>query len=507
MIPQVILPFVFQQLNDKELLKCSLVCKLWYTLTFDPLLSQKWKKVNFQEKVKKLTDRYTKDSISVISRLKNEEKMDWETIYKIVLKRGKNQIQYLKIWSCFNKQCFSMIINSNSLNNLITLDLRGTNFDISILCETYKYDDVKKITYNIEKNDKATEEKETTNDNVKRAINESSKNKENQEDYTLEKSSEYTYCILDYFSHLKYLFFYGCKNISVERIEKINKQWKDIQLDMKICHECNKISKICSDKKLKFDVTDIEKLSHCKICKKEYCDQCLPLWTCESCGGDPTCRDCRAHGLNCTTCNCDYCYTCNQPKKVLQCRYCNSMSCGQSTICQNLGYLYKACDKCDYYVCNKCKDDNENLVVCSGKNCTKSYCKTCINETHNNSLISFDKVEVEKRVRENNFALCSYCNNLYCNMCIDNISFYIGNKDLHYCIVLCKKCETYYKNQLINIFRTSQPNISNNNERNRDSITHTSSYADNLINMSSNILTNNTLLSPVDIYSFDQYIR
>jgi len=554
MIPQVILPYVFQQLNDKELLKCSIICKLWYKLTFDPLLSRNWKNINFQEKIEKLTNKYVRDSVTVTSHLKKEEKMNWEKIYKIVLKRGKNNIQYLKLWSCFNSQQINMVISDGSLNNLITLDLRGTNYDISLLFEVNidkdkiklikgkekeKQNDNKNYTKDIDvenkinvnnngeieksknnkdkKIQKVNDEEKTTkvekvnNNKIKNQIKDINSNDNSEK--ILEKTPKKPQYFLDSFKHLKYLYIYRCKNVNVETIEKIHNQWKNIVLDVKVCHECHELTKICSDKKLKSDPNIIEKLSHCSVCKKEYCDHCHPLWTCEVCGGDPTCYDCRAHGIKCTTCDCDYCYTCNQPKKILQCRYCHNMTCGQSSICQNLGYLYKACDKCDYYVCNKCRDDQDNLMICSGKNCTKSFCKTCINESVNNSLISFDKSEVEKRVRENNFALCSYCNKLYCISCIDNISFYIGSKDIPYCIILCKECETFYKTQLINLFRMPQHNASTSNgtdrRRNSSSI-HTTSYTDNLITMTqTNLLTSNTLSidSPIDVFNYDQYIR
>ncbi|OUM61548.1 hypothetical protein PIROE2DRAFT_12411 [Piromyces sp. E2] len=601
MIPQVILPYVFQQLNDKELLKCSLVCKLWYLFTYDPLLSRHWKQINFQEKVEKLTGKYVRDSVPVTSYLKKEEKKDWEKMYKIVLKRGKHHIQYLKMWSSFNAQQINIIMNDNGLRNLLVLDLRGTNFDISYLFETItKTQKVKLIkgkendngnhddnldnnNNNNDNNDDDNndnndndgndnnDEKENENENEK--IDRIDKEKEKEKDDSKDKqeksgnekmrknstippqdsthfrdkkerekndgeekdqsTSQIHSFFLDSLPKLKYLYVYGCKSVSGEILEKIHRQWENIVLDVKICEECHEVTSICPNKKLKSDPIILQKITHCSVCKREHCDRCRPLWTCEACGGELTCQDCRAHGLKCTTCDCDYCYTCNQPKKILQCRYCHRMACGQSTICQNLGSFYQACDKCDYYVCKKCREtpdpnqNNLNLIVCSGENCCKSFCKTCIHETVNNSLISFDKAEVEKRVKENNFALCSYCNKLYCTSCIDNISFYIGSKDLPYCIILCKECETFYKTQLINLFRmpplttsnyssspSSSSSITNTNERRQNNPT-TSSYTNNLITMTqSNMLTSNTLTSntlsmdsPIDIFSYDHYIR
>jgi len=135
MIPQIILPYVFHQLNYHELLQCSLVCKLWYQLTFDPLLAEQWKDINFQQKIKKLTKRYVEDSINVTNRIKKEEKMNWNEIFEKVLKRGRNHIKYLKLWSQFNPQQIHLVTNRHFTNNLILLDLRGTNFDIKFLFE------------------------------------------------------------------------------------------------------------------------------------------------------------------------------------------------------------------------------------------------------------------------------------------------------------------------------------------------------------------------------------
>jgi len=52
MIPSAIIPYIFQQLNDRELLQVSLVCRQWYQLTFDPLLGPQWQGVNFHKKYK-----------------------------------------------------------------------------------------------------------------------------------------------------------------------------------------------------------------------------------------------------------------------------------------------------------------------------------------------------------------------------------------------------------------------------------------------------------------------
>jgi len=499
--------------------------------------------------------------------------MNWEKIYKVVLKRGKNHIHYLKLWSSFNSQQINiMMMNEHGLNNLMVLDLRGTNYDISNLFKMntdkekvklikgkeIKNDDNNDDNNNNDNDDdnnndndnednndnndsnneeekekKRDDNKEKANDKGKQKVEKEVKESDNKEkienkytknDTNDEKKNQNntddipkkeSFAFIDSLPQLKYLYIYGCKNVTVENIEKVQQQWKTIKLDVKICQECHDITRICPDKKLTSDPTVIEKISHCSVCKKEHCDQCHPLWTCEVCGGELTCHDCRAHGIKCTNCDCDYCYFCNQPKKILQCRYCHRMSCGQSTQCQNLGYLYKACSKCDYYVCNTCQKDQDHLITCSGEHCAKSFCKTCINETTNNSLISFDKEEVEKRVRENNFALCSYCNTLYCTSCIDSISFYVGSKDLPYCIILCKECEIFYKTQLINLFKIPQfitPNYSSSsNERYQNNASiHTSSPTNNLIDITqSNLLTSNTLSidSPIDIFNYDQYIR
>jgi len=585
MIPPVILPNVFQQLTDKELLQCSLVCKLWYTLTFDPLLSRHWKTINFQEKIDQLTKKHVRNSVTVTAQLQMEEHMNWEHIFNMIIKRGKMQIQYLKIWSCFNAKDMNLMLKHQGfLNNLIILDLRGSNFDFSILLNPYTTTEYKKVPLIRDKenfedkkeikgkdkkidnsHDKKTEKETENKNNHKEKIDKiitiktqpkdnstenkndtvddkttnlsssepSSSSSSSPEPFEISESSSLvslsssssseseSLYFLDYFHHLNYVYVYGCKKVTLALLEKFHHQWPTIQLDVKECQECHRITRKGSDKKLKSDPSVLQKLSQCSVCHKTHCDHCRPLWTCEVCGGEPTCRDCRAHGLKCTTCDCDYCYTCQQPKKVLQCRYCQGMSCGQSQLCQNLGYLYRACDRCDYYVCQSCRDDpkEEKLVVCSGQHCTKSYCKTCIHESVNNSIISFDREAVEKRIQEYKFALCSYCNKLYCNECIDEISFYIGSKELPYCILLCKECETYYKTQIIHLFRTPQlntvtsPSLSSLSS-DSDEHQHNHSYADNFITTSqSNILSNSNLSmdSPIDIltydYDYDQYIR
>ncbi|ORX82862.1 hypothetical protein BCR32DRAFT_267336 [Anaeromyces robustus] len=454
MIPQTILPYVFRYLKYNELLQCSLVCKLWYNLTFDPLLSEHWKNINFQNKLQQLENKYVETSVTIKSRLNKEEKMNWKKIYETILKRCRFHIKYLKLWSNFNSRQINILyFNNNYLNNLIILDLRGTDFNVQLLFETLNHiNNNNLITLKEKENHQINTINNNNNNNNNNNININTEdNNEELQKELIDKcnikdtntdTNTDTY-FLDLFKNLKYLFIYGCKNTTKEAVIQFNILWKNIKLDVKVCDKCHEMTKICNEKEL-YSYTSIQKLnklSYCFECKKSYCDYCRPLWTCNKCGGEYLCYDCRAHGLKCTTCHNDYCYTCNQPKNILQCRYCHSMSCGQSLKCQNLGYLFKSCDKCDFYVCKKCKNENESLITCSGKNCNKSFCKTCIKETSNTSLISFDKSEIEKRIRENNFGLCSYCNKLFCINCIDNISFYVGNKDFSYSIVLCKECE------------------------------------------------------------------
>jgi len=403
MIPQAILPYVFHHLTYNELLQCSLVCKLWYRLTFDPLLAEKWKDINFQSKIQKLTKKYVEDSITVTSRLKKEEKMNWNEIFEKVLQRGKNHIQCIQLWSNFNVKQINLVTNTNFLNNLILLDLRGTNFDIKFLFEielkgkqetnnnnnnnnnNYHH----RITKNFENS--IENEKNHHKEEINMKKNCSNNNKGNndneyqqqQQQHQLQKQKETEvnknsivkvkateeeehHYFLDLFKNLKYLYISGCQNATKEAVIKINQQWNNIILDVKICSECQEMTRICRGKALNAsNYPDLATLSHCHVCKKSHCDHCRPLWTCETCGGDYTCQDCRAHGLTCNICDADYCYTCNHPKEVLECRYCHRMSCGQSTKCQNLGYLYKACDRCNLYVCRKCKNDKESLLVCS----------------------------------------------------------------------------------------------------------------------------------------------
>ncbi|KAL6621451.1 hypothetical protein U3516DRAFT_895404 [Neocallimastix sp. 'constans'] len=520
MIPPAIIPYIFLQLSYKELLQCSLVCKLWYELTFDPLLAKKWEDINFQQKIQKLTHRYVKDSVTVTTRLNKEEKMDWKGIFEKVLKRGKNRIHYLKIWSSFTLQQLPMIANPNFLNNLVLLDLRNTNFDVKYLFKPeinnniMKYskekqiEDIKMIENKIKlltiNNDDSINNRSGINNNDI----EKRENNDNTNNY---------YYFLDLFKNLKYLYIFGCKNATKETVYKINMKWKHLTLDVKICEECHELTRICREKALNSDIHNIEKITHCSRCKKSHCDHCRPLWTCEVCKGDYTCQDCRAHGLTCTTCDSDYCYTCNYPGKVLECRYCHFMSCGQSLKCQNIGHLYKGCDKCDLYVCHKCEKDQKKLIKCSGNNCSKNFCKTCIYESSNSSLISFDKKDVEKRIYDNNYGICSYCNKLYCIDCKDNLSLYAGGKDSSYTVVICKECESFYKTQLLNLFRISPlrtSNFSNNTSSNSDRIyNHSSSssaYSNNLLTMTStNMLTNRSLSleSPISSYHDDNYIR
>jgi len=556
MIPSAIIPYIFQQLNDRELLQVSLVCRQWYQLTFDPLLGPQWQGVNFQEKVQDLMTKYVKESAIVTSRLKKEEeKVNWKRIYEKILKRGKHHLHYLKLWSSFNEKQLTIIMENPVLDQLTILDLRGTKFDILYLFKPQqntktevksisKLIQYKETENNIANNDDAKDDKkkqketlqsdnnknnydenDNTNnknddDNNKKDIKNENKNeneKSSSSSTSSDKTNEYI-SLIDYFSNLKYLYIWGCKNVTEETVTKLTEAWPNLILDVKICETCQKITRKCRDQALNANPqTALQTSSQCHVCHKEHCDQCRPLWTCYVCGGDYTCEDCRAHGLKCSTCDVDFCYTCQQPKKVIECRYCHRMSCGQSTICENhLGRShYKVCDKCDYYVCDTCQHEQERLITCSGNHCCRSYCKTCINESTTPSLISFDKSEVEQRIRDNGFGLCSYCNKLFCLHCLDNnLSFYGGNLDFPFPIVLCTDCESYYKTQLMNLFK---PTLSSNNSTHSNATTTTtgrasSTYTNNLISLTTSptLLTSNTLSmdGPIDIFNnYDQYIR
>jgi len=279
MIPPAIIPYIFLHLSYKELLQCSLVCKLWYELTFDPLLAGKWKDINFQQKIQKLTQKYVRDSVTVTTRLNKEEKMDWKDIFEKVLKRGKNHIHYLRVWSSFTPQQLPMITNPNFLNNLILLDLRNTNFDVKYLFKP-------EINSNIIKSGKGKQIEDI--EMIENKIKSITINDDDDDNY---------YYFLDLLKNLKYLYIFGCKNTTKKTVYKINMKWKHLILDVKICKECHELTRICRDKALNSDIHNIEKITHCSRCRKSHCDHCRPLWTCEVCKGDYTCQDCRAHGL------------------------------------------------------------------------------------------------------------------------------------------------------------------------------------------------------------------
>jgi len=573
MIPVTIIPYVFQQLNDRELLQVSLVCRQWYQLTFDPLLGPQWQGVNFQEKLQGLLSKYVKESGIITSRLRKEkEKMDWKRVYETVLKRSQNHLRYLRLWSCFSEKQLTILMENPTFNQLMILDLRGTDFDITNLFKPQTENDKvtveskmlksKEIETNSENNE-SKKQKETiiNNDKNDNSSNENNKNGDNnttiREDVRNDNKNEHEksssssssssttasnetnkfISLIDFFPNLKYFYIRGCKNVTEETVTVLTKSWPHLLLDVKICDTCHSLTRKCRDQALNNDPQHaLETSSQCHVCQKEHCDQCRPLWTCYVCGGDYTCEDCRAHGLKCTTCDVDFCYTCQQPKKVLECRYCHRMSCGQSAICQNqLGTNYKMCDKCEYFVCSTCHHEEHRLIVCSGSHCSRTFCKTCTKESTTPSLISFDKSEVEQRIRENGFGICSYCNKLYCQNClVHNLSFYGGNSEFPFPIILCTDCELYYKTQLLNLFKTtSLPSTSsstsslssNNNSLNSNNTTSTitgrspstytgrtpSTYTNNLLVLTStsNLLSTNSLSldSPIDIFNDDHYIR
>jgi len=574
MIPVTIIPYVFQQLNDRELLQVSLVCRQWYQLTFDPLLGPQWQGVNFQEKLQGLLSKYVKESGIITSRLRHEkEKLDWKRIYETVLKRSKNHLHYLRLWSCFSEKQLTIVMENPTFNQLTILDLRGTNFDISNLFESQsenakatieskllksketetetetetnsennessdKNESKKqKETIDNDKNDNSSNENnnngntDTTTKNDIRSNDHNKNGNEESSSSTTSSSETNTFIsLIDFFPNLKYFYIRGCKKVTEETVAVLTKAWPQLVLDVKICDTCHSLTRKCRDQALNNDPQHaLETSSRCHVCQKEHCDQCRPLWTCYSCGGDYTCEDCRAHGLKCTTCDVDFCYTCQQPKKVLECRYCHRRSCGQSAICQTqLGTYYKMCDKCEYFVCDTCYHEEHRLIACSGSHCRRTFCKTCTNESTTPSLISFDKSEVEQRIRENGFGLCSYCNKLYCLNCLDHhLSFYGGNSEFPYPIILCTDCELYYKTQLLNLFKTPTLTSSSTSSLNSNHTTSTtigrsppsnypgrsaSSYTNNLLVLTStsNLLTTTNSLSldsPIDIFNDDHYIR
>jgi len=269
MIPSAIIPYVFQQLNDRELLQVSLVCRQWYQLTFDPLLGPQWQGVNFQEKVQDLMTKYLKESAIVTSRLKKEEeKVNWKRIYEKMLKRGKHHLHYLKLWSSFSEKQLTIIMENPILDQLTILDLRGTKFDILYLFKSqqktktevestskliqHKENDNKKQKEtlhsdnnenNHDENDK-TKNKSYDDDNKDKKDIKNENKKENEESSTSltsssDKTNEFT-SLIDYFSNIKYLYIWGCKNVTEETVTKLTEAWPNLILDVKICETCQK---------------------------------------------------------------------------------------------------------------------------------------------------------------------------------------------------------------------------------------------------------------------------
>ncbi|KAL7547060.1 hypothetical protein ACHAWF_010381 [Thalassiosira exigua] len=85
---------------------------------------------------------------------------------------------------------------------------------------------------------------------------------------------------------------------------------------------------------------------YCENCHRRFCERCTPLVTCQ-CGAELFCPGCT--NFTCKECNAGYCFTC-----------------------------HPVCDRCEKNVCwHEC--DNASFYACSGKDCEKKNCSSCVN--------------------------------------------------------------------------------------------------------------------------------